>query len=60
MADNDCRIIVELVSSADVARLEALHQDSLAKIQDLQRQIDGLHRTVYDLLEAFSSGRLKR
>lgn len=55
MADNPPqRIVVELVSSADVKRLEDADADIRSEVQRLEQKVDGLHRTLYELLEAFS------
>lgn len=60
MGDQPSKIIVELVSSADVKRLEA-RDDELRQIIDQQSQrIDGLHRTIYELMDLISKLRSKR
>lgn len=61
MADQEpLRIVVEVVSSADVKRLEARDEDlrSLIKLQDAK--IEGLHRTIYELMDIISKLRGKR
>lgn len=61
MADQEPRrIIVELVSSADVRRLEACDEELRQIIQDQDRRIEGLHRTIYELMETISKLRSKR
>lgn len=47
------RVVVELVSSADVKRLEDADKDLRKEIADLRRQLEGLHRQFYELLEVF-------
>lgn len=54
------RIIVELVSSADVKRLEERDEDLRKEIKRLEAKVDGLHRTVYELMEAIGNLRSKR
>ena len=48
------RIIVEVVSHADVTRLEARDEDLRKEIKELERKIEGLHRSFYELLESIS------
>lgn len=57
-SDNPIRIVVELVSSADVARLEARDEALRNELQQLRRENEGLRRSFYELLEAF--GDVKR
>ena len=52
------RIVVELVSSADVTRLEARDDDLRKEIMQLRKENEGLRRSFYELLEVF--GDLKR
>ena len=54
------KIIVELVSSADVKRLEARDEELREIIRQQERKIDGLHRTVYELMDLISKLRGKR
>lgn len=54
------RIIVELVSSADVKRLEACDEELRELIRQQDRKIEGLHRTVYELMDLISKLRSKR
>ena len=54
------RIVVEVVSSADVKRLEARDDDVRAEVSRLEGKLEGLHRTIYELLETVSSIRNKR
>lgn len=61
MADQQpSKIIVELVSSADVKRLEARDDELRELIKQQDRKIDGLHRTVYELMDLISKLRSKR
>lgn len=53
------RIIVELVSSADVKALEARDDELRKEIADLRRRIEGLHRVLYDTIEALGGRRSK-
>ncbi len=55
--ENEHRIIVELVSSADVRRLEARDEENRAEIARLEKRIEGLHRTIYELLEVLGKSR---
>lgn len=61
MADQQpIKIIVEVVSSADVKRLEA-RDDALSElIKSQDGRIEGLHRTIYELMEIISKLRGKR
>lgn len=54
------RIIVEVVSHGDVARLEARDEDLRKEILRQDAKIEGLHRTIYELLEAIGELRRKR
>lgn len=54
------KIIVELVSSADVKRLEARDEDLREFIRQQNQRIDGLHRTIYELMDLISKLRSKR
>ena len=54
------RIIVELISAADVARLEARDEDLRCEISRLEGKVDGLHRTIYELIETIGKLRTKR
>lgn len=61
MSDQEpLRIVVEVVSSADVKRLEARDDDLRALIKSQAEKIDGLHRTIYELMEVISKLRGKR
>ena len=54
------RIIVEVVSSAEVKRLEARDDDVREEVSRLEGKLEGLHRTIYELLETIGSLRNKR
>lgn len=61
MPDEVKRIIVEVVAHAEVQRLrdEMRLQDEKHRleVQALKRELEGLHRTFYEFLEAFGPGR---
>ena len=48
------RIVVELVSSADVKRLEARDEDIRSDLEQLRRENEGLRRSFYELLQVFA------
>ena len=52
------RVVVELVSSADVKRLEDRDEDIRAELIQLRRENEALRRSFYELLEVF--GEYKR
>ena len=54
------RIIVEVISHADVERLERRDEDLRNEIKALEGKIEGLHRTIYDVMEALGRLRSKR
>lgn len=59
----DCipeRIVVEVVSHADVERLERRDDEIRAEIKRLESKVDGLHRTIYELIETIGKLRSKR
>lgn len=58
MSDQEFRIVVELVSSAEVKRLEARDDDVRAEVQQLRRENEALRRSFYELLERF--GEIKK
>lgn len=61
MADQQpFKIIVEVVSAADVKRLEDRDEDLRELIKQQDRKIEGLHRTVYELMDQISKLRSKR
>lgn len=52
------RIVVEVVSSADVKRLEERDEQIREEIAQVARRMDGINRTLYEALEAI--GRLRQ
>lgn len=52
-SERPVRIVVELVSSADVRRLEARDDEIRAELNQLRRENEGLRRSFYELLEVF-------
>lgn len=48
------RIVVELVSSEAVRRLEARDEDLRKEITRLEKRLEGVNRTVYELLETLA------
>lgn len=53
------RIVVEVVSHADVARLEARDDEIRQLILSQDKRIEGLHRTLYEVIEAISNNSRK-
>lgn len=53
------RIVVELVSSESVRRLEARDDDLREEIKRLEKRLEGLNRSFYELLEAIAQQRKK-
>lgn len=61
MSDQEpVRIIVEVVSHADVARLEARDEDIRKEVARVEQKIEGLHRTLYEVIDAIGKLRSKR
>lgn len=54
------KIIIEVVSHADVERLERRDEDLRNEIKALDLKIEGLHRTIYELMETIARLRSKR
>ncbi len=52
------RVVVELVSSADVKRLEGSDDELRNELKQLREENEALRRSFYELLEVF--GDLKR
>ena len=52
------RVVVELVSAADVTRLEARDEDLWNELKQLRKENEALRRSFYELLEVF--GEFKR
>lgn len=63
MSDSEKRIIVEVIAHAEVQRLrdELRDRDEVHRYQidKLRKELEGLHRTFYEFLEAFGSDRRK-
>lgn len=63
MSESEKRIIVEVIAHAEVERLrdELRLQDEKhrAEVAALRRELEGLHRTFYEFLDAFGPGRRK-
>ena len=55
--EGEQRIVVELVSSADVRRLEDRDEAVRAEVNQLRREVEGLRRSFYELLERFGDKR---
>lgn len=58
MSDQPFRVVVEVATPEVVARLEAENESLRKEINQLRKQHNALHVTVYQLLERF--GDLKR
>lgn len=54
------RIVVEVVSSADVKRLEGRDDDLREEIRRVEKKLEGLHGTMYELMETLGNLRSKR
>ena len=63
MPDQEKRIIVEVIAHAEVERLRselALQEERhRQEVRALKKELEGLHRTFYEFLEAFGPGRKK-
>ena len=64
MADGERRIVVEIFSHEaeerlrrEMFQLDEIHQSEVAR---LENKVDGLHRTIYELIEAVGKLRSKR
>lgn len=55
---SDLKIIVELVSSADVRRLEEMIESQHQENLQLRRELEALRRSYYELLDLL--GEMKR
>ena len=53
------RIVVELVSSESVRRLEQRDDDLREEIKRLEKRFEGLNRSFYELLETIAQQRRK-
>lgn len=54
------KIVVEVVSHADVARLEARDEEIRKEIARIEGRLDGLHQTLYEMMEALGGLRKNR
>lgn len=52
------RIVIEVISHADVERLERRDDDIRQDMANLEQRIEGLHRRIFELMEAI--GQLRR
>ena len=53
------RVVVELVSSESVRRLEQRDEDLREEIRRLEKRFEGLNRSFYELLETIAQQRRK-
>lgn len=60
MADNDRRIVVELISHSDVARLEARDEAIREENAQLRRELNALRTRLYEVMEAIGDIRRNR
>lgn len=58
--DRPIRVIVEVVSNEAVRRLEGRDDDIRDDVRKLEKRIEGLNRTIYELMETISKLRGKR
>lgn len=54
------KIVLEVVSPEVVSRLEARDEALREEVSRLEDKLEGLHRTIYELLETIGSLRNKR
>lgn len=50
MPDNERRYVVEVITPAEVSRLEGIIQKQNEEIDALKSRLDGFHRTLYDVI----------
>lgn len=50
MADNERRYVVEVITPAEVSRLEGIIQKQNDEIDSLKSRMDGFHRTLYEVI----------
>ncbi len=60
MSELPQKIVVEVISSADVKRLEERDEDICKEITRVREELIGLRRTVYELMEVLGNKRAKR
>lgn len=58
--DRPIRVIVEVVSNEAVRRLEERDAATMDYVRKLEKRIEGLNRTIYELMETISKLRGKR
>lgn len=58
--DRPIRVIVEVVSNEAVRRLESRDDDLRDYVSRLEKRIEGLNRTIYELMDTISKLRGKR
>lgn len=54
------RVIVEVVSNEAVRRLEGRDDDVMLQVKALEKRIEGLNRTIYELMDVIGKLRSKR
>lgn len=54
------RVIVEVVSNEAVRRLEGRDDELRSEVKALEKRIEGLNRTIYELMDVISSLRRMR
>lgn len=59
MPDLPERIVVEVLTPETVNRLEARDEELRKEIKNLENRMDGLHRTIYELIDAIGKLRKK-
>lgn len=58
--DRPIRVVVEVVSNEAVRRLESADVDILEYVKRLEKRVEGLNRTIYELMETIGKLRAKR
>ena len=53
-------VVVEVVSNEAVRRLEGRDEDIREEVKRLEKRIEGLNRTIYELMETIGKLRNKR
>ena len=51
------RIVVEVITPGEVARLEGMIDDLRTEMSDLAARMDGFHRTLYDVISTLRRAR---
>ena len=59
-SDQPIRVIVEVVSNEAVRRLESRDDDLRDYVSRLEKRIEGLNRTIYELMETIGKLRNRR